>query len=257
MNNLGKFVGRLYICLDTSTVLQLELSNGLSATGGRDNIQSASDVWRSMSIRFVSFCEKNIQMWGTLKKEKSRRPRNRNPNLYVRILALAVEALIPLRHKAVNGCLLKFPGLRCEPASHVLLDVVVRSESFAAQSLFYGTKNCTIARRERSVLYCIFGFKGSSTSQVIGARNEMMMDDYDGQMLFGDLREVWIVWRVTMLDDWRMFLLAFNHVTCTRDPQAASIELPLFVTHPMILSPVCTFQTPARFFLNTSGSFLF
>ena len=30
------------------------------------------------------------------------------------------------------------------------------------------------------------GFKGASTSQVIGARNEMM-DDYDGQMIFGDL----------------------------------------------------------------------
>ena len=26
-----------------------------------------------------------------------------------------------------------------------------------------------------------------STSQVIGARNEMIMDDYDGQMIFGDL----------------------------------------------------------------------
>ena len=34
---------------------------------------------------------------------------------------------------------------------------------------------------------CIFGFKGASTSQVIGARNEMMMDDYDGQMIFGGL----------------------------------------------------------------------
>ena len=34
---------------------------------------------------------------------------------------------------------------------------------------------------------CIFGFKSSSTSQVIGARNEMMMDNYDGQMIFGDL----------------------------------------------------------------------
>ena len=34
---------------------------------------------------------------------------------------------------------------------------------------------------------CLFGFKGASTSQVIGARNEMMMDDYDGQMIFGDL----------------------------------------------------------------------
>ena len=26
-----------------------------------------------------------------------------------------------------------------------------------------------------------------STSKVIGTRNEMMMDDYDGQMIFGDL----------------------------------------------------------------------
>ena len=34
---------------------------------------------------------------------------------------------------------------------------------------------------------CIFGFKGVSTSKVIGARNEMMMDDYDGQMISGDL----------------------------------------------------------------------
>ena len=37
------------------------------------------------------------------------------------------------------------------------------------------------------VYVCIFGFKGASTSKVIGARNEMMMDDYDGQMIFGDL----------------------------------------------------------------------
>ena len=34
---------------------------------------------------------------------------------------------------------------------------------------------------------CIFGLKGASTSKVIGARNVMMMDDYDGQMIFGDL----------------------------------------------------------------------
>ena len=32
---------------------------------------------------------------------------------------------------------------------------------------------------------CIFGFKGASTSKVIGARNEMMDDD--GQMIFGYL----------------------------------------------------------------------
>ena len=52
------------------------------------------------------------------------------------VLALAVEALVPLRHKAVNGCLVKFPGLRCEPVPYVLLDVVARGEWFAHQSLF-------------------------------------------------------------------------------------------------------------------------
>ena len=36
-------------------------------------------------------------------------------------------------------------------------------------------------------MYCIFGFKGASTSKVIDARNERMMDDYDGLMIFGDL----------------------------------------------------------------------
>ena len=30
-------------------------------------------------------------------------------------------------------------------------------------------------------------FQGTSTSQVIGVRNEMIMDDHDGQMIFGDL----------------------------------------------------------------------
>ena len=34
---------------------------------------------------------------------------------------------------------------------------------------------------------CIFGFKGASTSKVIGARNDMMMNDYDGQMISGEL----------------------------------------------------------------------
>ena len=33
----------------------------------------------------------------------------------------------------------------------------------------------------------LLGFKGASTAKVIGARNEMMMDDYGGQMIFGDL----------------------------------------------------------------------
>ena len=36
-------------------------------------------------------------------------------------------------------------------------------------------------------MYVYWRFQGASKSQVIGARNEMIMDDYDGQMIFGDL----------------------------------------------------------------------
>ena len=56
------------------------------------------------------------------------------------VFALAVEALVLLRQKAVNGCLVKFPGLRYESVPHVLFDVVVRGESFAPQCLFRGPK---------------------------------------------------------------------------------------------------------------------
>ena len=67
------------------------------------------------------------------------------------VLALAVEALVPMRHKAANGCLVKFPGLRCEPIPHVLLDVVL-GESFAPQSLFLGYQKWH-NRRERGLDY--------------------------------------------------------------------------------------------------------
>ena len=36
-------------------------------------------------------------------------------------------------------------------------------------------------------MYVYLRFSGASTSRVIGARNEMMMDGYNGQMIFGDL----------------------------------------------------------------------
>ena len=37
------------------------------------------------------------------------------------------------------------------------------------------------------VLYVYLRFQGASASEVIGARNEMIMGDYDGQMIFGEL----------------------------------------------------------------------
>ena len=69
-------------------------------------------------------------------------------NCMSEVLALAVEALVPLRHNAVNCCLVKFPDLRCDTVLHVLFDVAVRGESFAPQSLFWGTKNGVIEGRE-------------------------------------------------------------------------------------------------------------
>ena len=68
---------------------------------------------------------------------------------------LAVQALVPLRHKALNGCLVKFPGLRCEPVPHVLLDVVVPVDSFAPSEPFLGDQKWR-NRRERG-LDCMEG----------------------------------------------------------------------------------------------------
>ena len=68
------------------------------------------------------------------------------------VLALAVEAFVLRRYTVVNGCLVKFPGLCCEPVLHVLLDAVIQDESFAHQSLFLGDQKwCN--RRERCGLY--------------------------------------------------------------------------------------------------------
>ena len=51
----------------------------------------------------------------------------------------------------------------------------------------FAVKDLPLGRTQMMICICIFGFKGASTSKVIGARNEMIMDDYDGQMIFGDL----------------------------------------------------------------------
>ena len=45
-------------------------------------------------------------------------------------------------------CLVKFPRLCCEPVPHVLLDVVVRGESFAPLGIFKGAKNGVMTGRE-------------------------------------------------------------------------------------------------------------
>ena len=141
------------------------------------------------------------------------------------VLALTVEALVPLRHKPVNGCLVKFPGLRCEAVPRVLLDVVVvRDELFGPQGLFLGEQKW----RNRG-------------------------------------REVWTVRRVTALGDYRMLLLAFSHVICTLDHLAAGSGPPSCCRKYCLLhtqrychrfahsrSRFVSFLTPpARFFFNS------
>ena len=141
-----------------------------------------------------------------IKEETSRRPRNRNWYLY----ALAVETLVPLRHKTVNGCLVKVPGLRCEPVPHVLHDV--RSESFAPPSLLGDQKWRN--RRERG-LDCMEGDRVGRWTHAFSSYQSRDLHPWSssgGQ------------WTSALLSE------------------------PLFVTHATILPPVCIFQTPARFF---------
>ena len=76
------------------------------------------------------------------------------------VLALAIEALVPLRHQAVNGCPVKLPRLRCKQVPHVLLDVVVRGESFALRA-FLGDQKWR-NRMERG-LDCMEGDREPST----------------------------------------------------------------------------------------------
>ena len=63
------------------------------------------------------------------------------------VLAPAVEALVPLRHKAVTGCLVKFLGLRCEPVPHVCLTSWSEMSRLPLR-VFLETKNVVIAGRE-------------------------------------------------------------------------------------------------------------
>ena len=67
------------------------------------------------------------------------------------VLALAVEALVPLRHKVVIGCLVKFPGLCCEP---VLLMSLSEVNRLPLRAFFRGPKWRN--RRERG-LDCMEG----------------------------------------------------------------------------------------------------
>ena len=81
-----------------------------------------------------------LQAYDPFKKKRVGGLRTEISTCMSEVLTLAVEALVPLRHKAVNSCLVKFPALRCEPILQVLLDVVVRGESFAPQCVYRGSK---------------------------------------------------------------------------------------------------------------------
>ena len=98
-----------------------------------------------------------------IQKETCRRPGNRNHYLYVRSIGPGCWGTSPIATQAVNGCLLKFPRLRCEPAAWW---------------------------RQRWIVCLSQPYLGDQNSVISG-------------------REVWPVWRVTALDDWRMLLITW------------------------------------------------
>ena len=60
-----------------------------------------------------------------LKKNRARGLGTETSTCMSEVLALAVEALVLWWHKAVNDCIVKFPGLCCEQVMRVLLDIVI------------------------------------------------------------------------------------------------------------------------------------
>ena len=56
---------------------------------------------------------KQWKLWGAFKKKQAGGLGRETSTCMSEVLALAVEALVPLQHKAGNGSLLKFPGLHC------------------------------------------------------------------------------------------------------------------------------------------------
>ena len=156
-----------------------------------------------------------------IRKETSRMPRNRNQNLYVRSIG---------------------PG--CWGTCHTVTQGGEwLSHKIPGAALWTSFAHTAWRRCPRWIV---------SPQPCLGDKNGVIVG-----------REVWTVRRMNALDDWCMLLLAFNHVTYTRNPLAAGSDLPrscrnhCLLQNATILSPVFTFQTPARFFFNASSSFLF
>ena len=173
-----------------------------------------------MSYVYSFHSNKKRNVWGAFKKKWAGGLGIETSTCMPEVLALAVEALVPLWHKVVNGCLIKFPGLRCKPVLHVLLDVVIRSESFAHQSLFLGDQKWHNLRREVWTVWRV--------TKNLPLEFLQECCDYVGRM------RPWIVVK-------------------QNDPTGVRTTL----CYTTILSLVCTFQTSARLFFNASSSYLF
>ena len=156
-----------------------------------------------------------------IQKETSRRPKNRKQYLYVRSLGPGCSGTCLTATQGGEFLSRKIPGA----------------------ALWTSSARTAWRRRPRWIVCNSEPFLGDQKWRNPG-------------------REVWTVSRVTS------HLKFCKSASCkSRDlypwpssggqwPSALLWEL-LFVTHATILSPVCTFLTPARFFLNASGSFLF
>ena len=87
-----------------------DIRYGLEKNGGAYDTRPCFNPYIDMIYTDMTRRE-NKAMRG-IQKETSRKPRNRPQYLYVRSIGPGCEALVPLRHKALNGSLVKFLGLR-------------------------------------------------------------------------------------------------------------------------------------------------
>ena len=87
---------------------------------------------RVSPVKFPINCHKRVPFYETLifiyfmrafKKKRAGGLETETSTGMSKVLSLAVEALVPLRYKVVNGRLIQFPGLYCEPVPHVPLYV--------------------------------------------------------------------------------------------------------------------------------------
>ena len=161
-------------------------------------------------------------LWGELKKKLAGGLGTETSTCLSEVLALVIEALVPLRHKAVNGCLVKLPGA----------------------ALWTSSARTAWRRRQRWIAWPSEPSFGEQKGRNCRERGLGSMEGYRVGRLTHACASFWS----RDLHPWP---------TSGGQRTTALFSEQLFDTHTTILLPVCTFQTPTSFFFNASGSFLF